>query len=273
MGRDREATTGCTGAVGVVGLIGCCVDAHMRRLGRSRRLRRRVFISSAGFAVAVLPGCGTGYPEGESTAPTASTAASLAQASSTRAATGPAPLPAGTGTTRVCITSIAKGSCGPYDYRANTACKGWNTYVGQDVWNPIPGWQQTLTAADPGHWHVTASMRSGNTAVVSYPSSSQASSGDSTNPALSNYTMPSSTFAEGMHATAGTDAEAVYDIWLNKWGDEVMLQHGFSSLRPRCETTLARLHSPSRALAPGRIGTTAGTTLRRSGSSPTRPAA
>jgi hypothetical protein len=34
-------------------------------------------------------------------------------------------------------------------------------------------------------------------------------------------------------------AEAAYDIWLNNWANEVMIQHDFvgDSLRPRCDQT------------------------------------
>ena len=50
----------------------------------------------------------------------------------------------------VCVTSAAKGSCGPYLYPAITGSDGSNTTVGQDVWNPISGWSQTLYATNPG---------------------------------------------------------------------------------------------------------------------------
>jgi hypothetical protein len=125
------------------------------------------------------------------------------------------------------------GQCGPYDYPANTASNGYNTYVGQDVWSPIPGWSQTLHATNPGNWYVTANMPAGNTAVVSYPSNGQGSSGNGTAPRISSYSSLTSAFAENMHSGSGTDAEAAYDIWTAA-GDEIMIQHDFSALRPRC---------------------------------------
>src|SRR5215469_8130965 len=146
-------------------------------------------------------------------------------------ATSPPPSPRSTGP--VCVTSKAMGQCGPYAYPANTASSGYNTYVGQDVWHPIPGWSQTLHATDPGNWHVTANMPAGNTAVVSYPSNGQGSSGNGTAPRISSYSSLTSTFAEDMHSGSGTDAEAAYDIWTVA-GDEIMIQHDFSALRPRC---------------------------------------
>src|SRR5438105_15803945 len=84
-----------------------------------------------------------------------------------------------------CTTSAAKGTCGPYDYRQNTASNGYNTYVNNNVWNPISGWQQKLYANSPGDFYVTANMPAENTAVVSYPGTSQASSGNNHNPKLS----------------------------------------------------------------------------------------
>jgi hypothetical protein len=105
--------------------------------------------------------------------------------------------------------------------------------VGQDVFNPITGWHQTLYANNPGDWQVVANMPSGNTAVVSYPSVGQNSSGSGTDQAITAYTQITSTFTENMHATADTNAEAAYDVWTAN-GEETMIQFDFSALRPRC---------------------------------------
>jgi hypothetical protein len=137
-----------------------------------------------------------------------------------------------------CTTSTANGTCGPYTYPHNSASSGYNTYVNNNVWNPIRGWQQRLYANNPGDWHVTANMPAGNTAVVSYPSNMQASSGSGTDPAISSYSRLTSSFSEKMNATGQTNAEAAYDIWTTA-GQEIMIQHDFSPLRPRCGTVLA----------------------------------
>src|SRR6478672_5058306 len=71
------------------------------------------------------------------------------------------------GRPQTCTTDAEKGSCGPYGYQRITGTTDDGPTVGQDVWNPIPGWQQTLHATDPGSWYVTARMPTGNTAVVS----------------------------------------------------------------------------------------------------------
>ena len=215
---DAVATTGCISAVGIVGLIGWRVGACKGRPGWRSWLHRWLFISLAVFAVAALAGCDSGHTAGKSAAPAASMAASA-------------------GATAVCVTSAAKGNCGPYRYPAITDSNGQNTYVGQDVWNPIPGWSQTLHTTGPGNWYVTANMPAGNTAVVSYPSNGQTYSNpnDSSQPAsLSLYSSIHSSFSENMNAHNGTSAEAAYDIWLNNWADEIMLQHDIVNRGSEC---------------------------------------
>ena len=139
----------------------------------------------------------------------------------------------------VCTVSGAMGRCGPYrSYRLITGTTS-STYIGNNVWNPIPGWRQTLYAADPGDWQVTANMPAGNTAVVSYPSIG-ANYGQVTDvpTPLTDYSSLYSSFSENMNATAGTSAWAAYDIWLGPENcfpavsscasDEVMIQHDFA---------------------------------------------
>jgi hypothetical protein len=131
-----------------------------------------------------------------------------------------------------CVTSAPKGSCGPYRYSDITHSDGSNTYVAQDVWNPIDGWSQTLHAINPGRWYVTANMPAGNTAVVSFPDVGQQYYYRNT---LADFSSIRSSFAENMHPTRGTSAWAAYDIWLNNWNNEVMIQHDFANQGP-CDT-------------------------------------
>jgi hypothetical protein len=42
-----------------------------------------------------------------------------------------------------------------------------------------------------------------------------------------------------MNATSGTSAEAAYDIWLNNWNNEVMIQHDMYSRGGPCGPVLA----------------------------------
>ena len=114
-----------------------------------------------------------------------------------------------------CTTSAAKGRCGPYDTYRHIAGTTSSTYIGNNVWNPIPGQKQTLYANDPGDWSVVADLPAGNTAVVSYPSIG-ANYGQITDvpTPLTDYSSFYSSFRENMHATTGTSAWAAYDIWL-----------------------------------------------------------
>lgn len=120
-----------------------------------------------------------------------------------------------------CSTSAAMGGCGPYnDPQINSP--GEPT-VGQDVWNPIPGWRQTLYAAGPGDWYVTANMPAGNTAVVSFPNTGA----DYNEQPLSSFGSIVSSFSEtspGAGPGGHDNYDTGFDLWLNHWNDEVMIQ-------------------------------------------------
>jgi hypothetical protein len=137
-------------------------------------------------------------------------------------------------TAKGCSTSAAQGKCGPYDSYRDITGTASSTYIGNNVWNPVHGWQQTLPATNPGNWQVTANMPAGNTAVASYPSVG-ANYGQSNNVStpLSSFSMIGSWFTENMHAMARTRAWGAYDIWLGQgassnWTYEVMIQHDFA---------------------------------------------
>jgi hypothetical protein len=121
-----------------------------------------------------------------------------------------------------CVASAVKGACGPYLSPLIYHRAGQDTYVSQDVWNPIPGWSQTLHVLNAGEWYATAEMPAGNTAVVSFPDVGENYGYANT---LAGFSSIYSSFTENMHSTYGTSAEAAYDIWLNDWRNEVMIQH------------------------------------------------
>ena len=202
-------------------------DARVTTFLRAVRSRRRGLGSLAILVVAALAGCSTSSVQPHVTAPTAATSAT-ATAPAATASAGGSTSAAGSGTARACVTSAAKGACGPYLYKPITQSDGSNTTVGQDVWSPIPGWSQTLYATNPGDWYVTANMPAGNTAVVSFPNVGESYS----EPALSSFSSIYSSFDESMNATSATSAWAAYDIWLNNWNNEVMIQHDFAGNGP-----------------------------------------
>jgi len=131
----------------------------------------------------------------------------------------------GTANAQQCVTSAPNGSCpasGAYYYYPQiTESNGYNTYVIQDVWNPINGWQQTLYSTNPGNWYVSANMPAGNVAVISYPDTQQLYSAR----ALKRWHKIYSSFDETSDTSTNTVDDTGYDIWLDNWHEEVMIQH------------------------------------------------
>ena len=136
--------------------------------------------------------------------------------------------PASTGTR---TTSAAKGSCGPCTYPQIQGNPSEIT-VWQDVWNPISGWQQTLTATNPGSWQVTANMPDKNTAVISFPNTGAGYN----SPQLSSFPAIYSSFSETMGSSSATNAHAAYDLWFNDWQKEVIVQTDFAPSGARCSS-------------------------------------
>ena len=136
--------------------------------------------------------------------------------------------PASTGT---CTTSAARGNCGPYTYPQIQGNPSEIT-VGQNVWSPISGWQQTLTATNPGNWQVTANMPDENTAVISFPNTGA----NYNSPQLSSFPAIYSSFSETMGSSSATNAHAAYDLWFNNWKNEVMIQTDFAPSGARCSS-------------------------------------
>ena len=136
---------------------------------------------------------------------------------------GSSSAPVGPSGSWACTTSQAKYNCSPVSYPLDEGTAS-NPSVGNNVWAPIPGWQQTLYANNPGDWSVVANMPAGNTAVVSYPSNS-APYGKP----LSSFKTMYSSFTETMNPNSQTSAWAAYDIWLNNGNNEVMIQHDFAN--------------------------------------------
>ena len=87
----------------------------------------------------------------------------------------------------------------------------------------------------PGDWYVTANMPAGNTAVVSFPNVGESYNSN----LLTSFSSIYSSFSEDMNPTAGTSAEAAYDIWLNNWNNEVMIQHDMVNRGGPCGPVLA----------------------------------
>jgi Glycosyl hydrolase family 12 len=101
---------------------------------------------------------------------------------------------------------------------------GFHQYTGLDLYNnewntagnPAP---DKICGNSPSDWEVISNQRADNTAVLTYPSVQQ---NYSPNVTISSMSKLTSTYAENMHATSGTDAEAAYDLWTTNNANEIM---------------------------------------------------
>jgi hypothetical protein len=158
-----------------------------------------VLVATAGGGIAVLAGC-SGHDA-------ARPASSLS----------PSPGPGS--------TSAAARPTGPESWAwcSSDPFGTWNTSDGFDLynneWNSSgnPG-PQHICGNSGRDWQVTSTQRTGNTAVLTYPSVQR----NYPDRALSSFTSLTSSYTENMNAVAGTDAEAAYDIWINDLNKEVM---------------------------------------------------
>jgi hypothetical protein len=184
-------------------------------------------------ALVALSACGGAAHQATDPSPAATSSAARSAGPAATSSASRSPGPGTSAAAAACVTTSASGSCGPYTYPQNTDSNGYNTYVGNDMWNAIPGATQKLTATNPGNWNVVANLPAGNTAVVSYPSTSQQypiPNGTDPTP-VADFASMYSTFTENMNATKGTSAEAGYDIWFDDSGasDELMVQNDMSN--------------------------------------------
>jgi hypothetical protein len=145
-----------------------------------------------------------------------------------------------------CTTSDPQGQCPPYGtqvqgkpYPGITGTSGEIT-VGNNVFGPASNsYSQKLYVATPGHWSVVANFPVG-TSVRSFPNTGQTQNwinGTNLPAALSTWSSMVSSYSVSLNAHSGTVGEAAYDLWLDDWHNEVMIQTDFAgdSLRPRCD--------------------------------------
>jgi hypothetical protein len=151
------------------------------------------------------------------TAPNPVPSASPSPSASASASASQTPTASPTGA--ACVSSADNGICGPYSF-AGIIGGGNQTNVIQDVWNPIAGASQKLTAIDPGDWSVSANMPASNTAVLSYPDTQQVYTTTHNTPdPLSSFSSITSSFTVNGPTTGGDDYEAAYDIWTGTGSD------------------------------------------------------
>ena len=191
--------------------------------------------------IVAVAGCSATHSSASSPAGPSVTDTS-APGSTASASTSASPLAA------TCTTSTAKGECGPYRFpqtqggppQGIAGTTGAIT-VGNNVWSePSGNWSQTLNVASPASWNVVANFPAGETSVRSFPNTGQTQdwiNGTKLPAALSTWSSMVSSYSVSLNAYSGTVGEAAYDLWLDNWNDEVMIQTDFAgdSLRPRCD--------------------------------------
>jgi hypothetical protein len=97
----------------------------------------------------------------------------------------------------------------------------WNNggfIVYNNEWNTSQAGPQTIWADSYHHWGVQ-SKQANTTSVKTYPCVQK----DYKNVAYTKVTKLASTFTQSMPKSTALDAEAAYDIWLNKYNVEVMI--------------------------------------------------
>ena len=104
--------------------------------------------------VSSAPASPTNAPS--TTTPTSPANSPSSAAPSTSSAAPSSPPASGTGAQ--CVTSAARGQCGPYTYSGITGSSGSNTFVLNNMWAAKSGTTQTLTATSPGNWSVLANV-------------------------------------------------------------------------------------------------------------------
>ena len=112
--------------------------------------------------------------------------------------------------------------------------------VDNDVWSPPEAsWSQALYVANAGNWYAAANFPT-DTSVHSFANTGQIQDwidGTQLPAKLSSWSSIVSSYSVTMPTGSGDVGEAAYDIWLNSWNNEVMIQTDFvgDAIRPRCD--------------------------------------
>jgi len=188
--------------------------------------------------IVAVGGCSATHSPASSSAGPSATGSSAPSSSTSTSTSTPA---------ATCTISAAKGQCGPYkfpqtrdDLPQGIAGTTGDITVGNNVWSePSGSWSQTLNVASPASWNVVANFPTGKS-VRSFPNTGQTQdwiNGTKLPAALSTWSSMVSSYSVSLNAHKGTVGEAAYDLWLDDWNNEVMIQTDFAgdSLRPRCD--------------------------------------
>ena len=123
-----------------------------------------------------------------------------------------------------CVTAVFKGRCGPYSSHAQIIGTDTDPSVDQNVWSGDLSYKQKLYANNPGDWYVTAAANTHFGGVLTFPNTGFYMSG-----AVDRFSSITSSFSTTFPHNAATVGWAAYDLWLNNWADEVMIQTDISA--------------------------------------------
>lgn len=113
------------------------------------------------------------------------------------------------------------GTCGPYASYSQIIGASSDPTVDQNVWGAAgTNYAQTLHANSPGSWYITASVSNNSSgAVLTYPNTGFSMTG-----AVDGFSAITSSFSTTIPHNSQTTGWAAYDLWLNNWNAEVMIQ-------------------------------------------------
>ena len=185
-----------------------------------------VEVTPSGSAPAPSPS-----PTPSSTPTTSPTPTSSPTPSSTPTSSSPTPTstptsssPTPTSTTYSCTQTATNGRCGPYSGYTAISGANSNPWVDQNVWAGSGSYHQTLYANGPGDWYISANANVGNGGVLTFPNTGFYMTG--TVDASTSITSSWSTVFPHNAQTIGWSA---YDLWLNNWANEIMIQTDISA--------------------------------------------
>jgi hypothetical protein len=131
-----------------------------------------------------------------------------------------------------CTTTSATGTCGPY---TDSSIAGSGTFpfiTENDVWNPPSTWSQTLYSTNPGDWYVTANFPTDTSGAIHTFPDMNIEYYDATEPTLDSYSYMYSSFSETPDTSSTTVSDIGFDIWMNDWANEIMIQHQVINIVP-----------------------------------------
>jgi hypothetical protein len=116
------------------------------------------------------------------------------------------------------VQTSAQGKCYYSAVPYITGASG-DPYINQNIWASDGKYQQSLYAASPRDWYITANANTNFGGVLTYPNVGWNMSGT-----VDSKAVTTSSWSTTMPHNAETAAWAAYDLWFNNWADEVMIQ-------------------------------------------------